>query len=183
LIGDGGVDVKPGEPGELWLRGPTVMKGYLNNSTATKESITTDGWYKTGDVCVRDTDGCYTIVDRIKELIKYKGFQVPPAEMEALLLQHPKVVDVAVIGVYSEKDATELPRAYVVPKEKPQPGADSAAFSAEIQDWVRGRVAKHKFLRGGVVIIDQIPKSPAGKILRRQLRDLAKAESVPKPKL
>ncbi|KAF9790975.1 AMP binding protein [Thelephora terrestris] len=183
LVGIDGVDVKPGEPGELWLRGPTVMKGYLNNPTATKESITADGWYKTGDVCTRDADGFYHIVDRIKELIKYKGFQVPPAEMEALLLQHPKIVDAAVIGVYSEEEATELPRAYVVPKVKPAPGAESATLSKEIQEWVRERVAKHKFLRGGVVIIDQVPKSAAGKILRRQLRDLAKTEYILKPRL
>ncbi|KAF9646482.1 acetyl-CoA synthetase-like protein [Thelephora ganbajun] len=183
LVGDGGVDAKPGESGELWLRGPSVMKGYLNNPEATKESITTEGWYKTGDVCVRDAEGYYTVVDRIRELIKYKGFQVPPAEMEALLLQHPKIVDAAVVGVYSEEDVTELPRAYVVPRVKPRLGGESEAFSKEIQEWVQGRVAKHKFLRGGVVIIDQVPKSAAGKILRRQLRDLAKAESGPKPKL
>lgn len=183
LVGTDGVDVKPGEPGELWLRGPTVMKGYLNNPTATKESITPEGWYKTGDVCVRDDEGFYHIVDRIKELIKYKGYQVPPAEMEALLLQHPKILDAAVIGVYSDEEATELPRAYVVPKVKPQPGAQSAAFSKEIQEWVRARVAKHKFLRGGVVIIDQVPKSAAGKILRRELRDLAKTEFRRKSKL
>ena len=134
---------------------------------------------------------------------------VPPAEMEALLLQHPQIVDAAVVGVYSEKHVTELPRfafprctfriiiarrlnlispiassrAYVVPKMKPRPGAECAAFSKEVQEWVQCRVAKHKFLRGGVVIIDQVPKSAAGKILRRQLRDLAKAESSPKPRL
>lgn len=183
LVRDDGTDVKPGEPGELWLRGPTVMKGYLNNPAATKESITDDGWYKTGDVCTRDHEGFYHIVDRIKELIKYKGFQVPPAEMEALLLQHPKIVDAAVIGVYSEEQATELPRAYVVPKVKPRTGPESTAFSREIEEWVRDRVSKHKFLRGGVIIIDQVPKSPAGKILRRQLRDLAKEEPSPKSKL
>jgi len=183
LIGDCGADVKLGEPGELWLRGPTVMKGYLNNPIATKESITADGWYKTGDVCTRGAEGFYVIVDRIKEMIKYKGTQVAPAEMEALLLQHPKLLDAAVIGVYSEKEVTELPRAYVVPKVKPQSGSESVAFSKEIREWVKTRVSKHKFLRGGVVIIDQIPKSAAGKILRKQLRDLANAESGPKPKL
>jgi len=183
LIGDDGTSAKPGETGELWLRGPTVMKGYLNNPTATNESITADGWYKTGDVCSRDAEGYFTIVDRIKELIKYKGFQVAPAEMEALLLQHPKIVDAAVVGVHSEKEATELPRAYVVPKVKPQPGPESVAFSEEIQEWIKSRVARHKFLRGGVVIIDQVPKSAAGKILRRELRNLAKEEANPKTKL
>ena len=130
--------------------------------------------------------------------------------MEALLLQHPKIADAAVIGVYSEKEVTELPRfvplalsgiqidltpctylnphfsprAYVVPKVKPQSASQSTAFSKEIQDWVRQRVSKQKFLRGGVVLIDQVPKSGAGKILRKHLRDLANAESRrPKPKL
>lgn len=123
-------DAKEGEPGELWIRGPSIMKGYLNNVEATKNALTPDGWFKTGDVAIRDNEGYYYIVDRRKELIKYKGFQgthsnnrygrclpltsvpllVPPAELEAVLLQHPDIVDAAVIGVYSEKNATELPR-------------------------------------------------------------------------
>ncbi|KAJ7679741.1 hypothetical protein B0H17DRAFT_943890 [Mycena rosella] len=177
---DGAVEAADGQPGELWIHGKTVMKGYLNNITATKNAITPDGWFKTGDVAIRDSEGFYYIVDRRKELIKYKGFQVPPAELEALLLTHPEIADAAVIGVDSIEQATELPRAYVVPVRPDQvkTTAAKAAFGASIAKWVESRVAKHKFLRGGVAVIDVVPKSAAGKILRGELRELAKAEAA-----
>ncbi|TCD66542.1 hypothetical protein EIP91_001263 [Steccherinum ochraceum] len=175
LVVDDAEDAKPGEAGELWVRGPSIMKGYLNNVAATKNSITSDGWFKTGDVAVRDEEGFFYIVDRQKELIKYKGFQVPPAELESVLIQHPDIVDAAVIGVYSEKDASELPRAYVV-HGKAIKGEAASVFCQEVQRWIEPRVAKHKLLRGGVVVIGAIPRSAAGKILRRELRELAKRE-------
>ncbi|KAK0196820.1 AMP binding protein [Armillaria mellea] len=164
--------------GEMWIKGPVVMKGYINNPTATVNTITKDGWLKTGDIAVRDDEGYFFIVDRVKELIKYKGFQVPPAELESILLSHPGVADVAVIGIEDAAEATELPRAYVVPThpEKVKTDAQKAEFGAQIAEWMKSKVAKHKYLRGGVVTIDVIPKSAAGKILRRQLRDLARKE-------
>ncbi|KAG8720269.1 hypothetical protein FRC08_000705 [Ceratobasidium sp. 394] len=195
LVGEDGVDVREGEAGELWLRGPSVMKGYLNNPTATTNAITPDGWFKTGDVVLRDQDGFYTIIDRLKELIKYKGSQVPPADLENVLLSHPDIVDAGVIGVDDVEQATELPRAYVVHRAgynsfKSQ--AERKAFESGVQTWIQDKVAKHKYLRGGklvscprkryltwiigVCVIEAIPKSPSGKILRRQLRDLAKKE-------
>ncbi|KAG8720268.1 hypothetical protein FRC08_000704 [Ceratobasidium sp. 394] len=178
LVGEDGEDVKEGEAGEFWLRSASVMKGYLNNPTATRNSITPDGWFKTGDIAVRDKDGFFTIVDRLKELIKYKGFQVPPADLENVLLTHPDIIDAGVIGVHSEEQATELPRAYVVHRRgyASLSKSERDAFAKEVQTWIQGKVAKHKFLRGGVVVIEAIPKSAAGKILRRQLRDLAKKE-------
>ncbi|CCO29735.1 putative 4-coumarate--CoA ligase 3 Short=4CL 3 [Rhizoctonia solani AG-1 IB] len=109
LVGEDGTDAEEGQPGELWLRGPSVMKGYLNNPAATKNTITPDGWFKTGDVVIRDKDGFYTIIDRLKELIKYKGSQVPPADLENLLLSHPDIIDAGVIGIESVEQATELP--------------------------------------------------------------------------
>ncbi|KAJ7735764.1 AMP binding protein [Mycena metata] len=177
---DGNVDAEEGSPGELWIRGPTVMKGYLNNPAATANSITPDGWFKTGDVAIKDKDGHYYIVDRRKELIKYKGFQVPPAELEAILLTHPDIADSAVIGVDDVVEATELPRAYVVHAhpEKIQTAAAKALFAQSVVKWMETQVAKHKFLRGGVAVTNEIPKSAAGKILRRELRDLAKKEAT-----
>ncbi|TFY60909.1 hypothetical protein EVG20_g7251 [Dentipellis fragilis] len=264
----GGAGVKMSGRGELWVRGPIVMKvrrfpircacrswiagapcvpgsrsgrveaclpslsmrivrvnagthsrtshaqGYLNNPTATRAAISPSGWFKTGDILVRDADGFWYVVDRKKELIKYKvrrvcgcgsewfganrddptgcgdraskvrsGFTtcghvsaaVAPAELEALLLTHPKLVDAAVIGINDPVQATELPRAYVVPRSSPDP-ASAAAFDVEIQAWVAQRVAPHKRLRGGIVVIPEIPKSAAGKILRRELRERAKKE-------
>ncbi|WWC88664.1 uncharacterized protein L201_003577 [Kwoniella dendrophila CBS 6074] len=159
--------------GELWLRGPSVMKGYWKNQQATNDVFAKGGWFKTGDIATIDKRGYFSIVDRVKELIKYKGFQVPPAELEALLLTHPEITDVGVIGIYSREQATELPRAYVVPKgglSSLPTSEDKAAFSTKIQEWVNGKVANHKKLRGGVVLLDQIPKSPSGKILRKDLR-------------
>ncbi|KAF9228386.1 AMP binding protein [Gyrodon lividus] len=164
-----------GGAGELWVRGPTVMKGYLNNPTATALSITPDGWFKTGDIAIRDAAGFFTIIDRRKELIKYKGFQVPPAELEAVLLQHPEIADAAVIGIESKEEATELPRAYIVPARAVS-DQDCATFAISVQGWVGSRVAAHKRLRGGVILVNQIPKSASGKILRRELRERAKGE-------
>jgi len=166
------------ERGELWVRGPSVMKGHLNNPEATKKALAPGGWYRTGDVCVRSEDGWYTVVDRIKELIKYKGFQVPPAELEALLLQHPDVLDAGVIGVYDKSQATELPRAYIVARgfEAGGNGEAEQKLGREIAAWVAGRVARHKRLVGGVILIPEIPKSPSGKILRKELRVRAEKE-------
>ncbi|KAJ7575981.1 AMP binding protein [Mycena floridula] len=174
-------DAEEGKAGELWLRGPTVMKGYLNNPAATAETITPDGWLRTGDIAIIDKEGYYWIVDRKKELIKYKGFQVPPAELESLLLTHPDIADAAVIGLNNPKLATEVPRAYIVTTPEKgltskSPLAQRKAFELEVQKWVESQAATHKWLRGGVVILDTIPKSAAGKILRRDLRELAKAE-------
>ncbi|CAB4579236.1 MAG: AMP-binding protein [Actinobacteria bacterium] len=154
-----GIDVD----GEVWVRGPGVMKGYLNNPDATASTIDADGWLHTGDVGHIDADGHLYVVDRIKELIKYKGFQVPPAELEALLLTHPAVADAAVIGA-PDDEAGEIPSAFVVLK----PGA--TATETDITDFVAGQVAHYKQVRK-LTFVDAIPKSPSGKILRRILRD------------
>ncbi|KAK1836867.1 hypothetical protein QBC39DRAFT_337517 [Podospora conica] len=165
IVDDDGRDVEVGEPGEIWVKGPNVTRGYWKDEKATNEAFS-DGWFKTGDVGLF-RDGLFYIVDRKKELIKYKGSQVAPAELEALLVSHPKILDAAVIGVSG--DDTEVPRAYVVPSTKditPQ----------EVVEWVNGQVSNPKKLRGGVVFLPEIPKSPSGKILRRDLRERAKKE-------
>jgi acyl-CoA synthetase (AMP-forming)/AMP-acid ligase II len=141
------------------------MKGYLNNEVATRDTIDDDGWLHTGDIGHYDDDGHLYIVDRLKELIKYKGFQVPPAELEALLLTHPQIADAAVIGL-PDGEAGEIPAAYVVLKK----GDETTA--AEIQAFVAERVASYKRIRK-VTFVDAIPKSASGKILRRVLRDEA----------
>ena len=157
-----GNDLGIDEDGELWIRGPQVMKGYLNNPAATAQTIDEDGWLHTGDIGHVDSDGHFYIVDRLKELIKYKAFQVPPAELEALLLTHPAVADAAVIGVPDE-EAGELPKAFVVLK----PGAQ--ASEDDIKSFVADSVAGYKQVRI-IEFIDAIPKSASGKILRRELR-------------
>jgi acyl-CoA synthetase (AMP-forming)/AMP-acid ligase II len=169
-----GKELGPGEVGELWLSGPNIFKGYWKNEEATKEAITPDGFFKTGDVGFQDKDHNFYITDRVKELIKYKGFQVPPAELEGKLMDHPAVNDVAVIGVNDEEQHTEVPRAYVVASDKSKTTEKDAE---EIVQWLAGKVANHKRLRGGVRFVDEIPKSAAGKILRRLLKDQAKAEN------
>lgn len=177
IIKDDGLDAEVDEPGEMWINAPTVMKGYLNNPTATAETITPDGWLKTGDIVTKDKDHYWYVVDRKKELIKYKGFQVAPAELESVLLTHPNVADVAVIGIDSPEKATELPRAYIVCSD-PNQLKDKGAFAHEISEWIKTKVARHKYLRGGVVIVDEIPKSPSGKLLRKTLREQAKQERL-----
>ncbi len=149
--------------GEVLVKGPQVMLGYLNNDEATAATIDADGWLHTGDVGLIDADGHLTIVDRVKELIKYKGFQVPPAELEALLIAHPHIADVAVIGV-ADTEAGELPKAFVVPV------AGSGLTEHDVKAHVAGHVASYKHIRI-VEFVDEIPKSASGKILRRLLRE------------
>jgi 4-coumarate--CoA ligase len=149
-------------PGELMCKGPNVMVGYLGNEEATREMLEPDGWLHTGDIATVDSNGIYKIVDRLKELIKYKGYQVAPAVLEALLLRHPKVADSAVIGVKDE-DGQEIPKAFVVIQ------AGEELTEVEVMEFVAGQVAPHEKVRR-VEFIDVIPKSTAGKILRKDLR-------------
>ncbi|HJR08587.1 MAG TPA: 4-coumarate--CoA ligase family protein [Pyrinomonadaceae bacterium] len=169
------VDVETNEPvgcgqeGEICMRGPQMMKGYLNRPEATAATIDADGWLHTGDIGYCDEEGHFFIVDRLKELIKYKGMQVAPAELEALLLTHPSVADAAVVPLPDEA-AGELPKAFVVRKQ----GAESLT-PAELMAFVARQVAPYKKIRQ-LEFIDKIPKSASGKILRRLLveRDRAK---------
>lgn len=154
-----GTPLGPGERGEIWVRGPQVMKGYLGQPAATAEAFAPGGWLRTGDIAFVDDDGYFTVVDRAKELIKYKGFQVPPAELEGVLVSHPSVADAAVIGIPDE-DAGELPKAYVVLKGE--------VTADELIAYVAERVAPYKKIRL-IEVTDQIPKSASGKILRRVL--------------
>ncbi|HWG23028.1 AMP-binding protein [Actinospica sp.] len=156
---DSGVSAR----GELCVRGPNVMLGYLDDADATDAMLDADGFLHTGDVATVDARGVVTIVDRIKELIKYKGYQVAPAELEALLLTHPGIADAAVIGVHDE-EGEEVPKAFVV-----QRGAE-ALTGQQVMDFVAGHVAPYKKVRR-VEFIDVVPKSASGKILRRELRD------------
>ncbi|KAL9030341.1 MAG: hypothetical protein Q9196_001536 [Gyalolechia fulgens] len=176
-------EIVGGGVGELWIKGPNVFKGYLNNPEGTRNALTEDGFFKTGDVGYQDQSGNFFITDRVKELIKYKGFQVPPAELEGLLASHPKVNDVAVVGLHDKEQATEVPRAYIVPA----PGVQGTKeLEADIASWLAERVANHKRLRGGIKFVDEIPKSASGKILRRILKARAQdgeANSALKVKL
>jgi acyl-CoA synthetase (AMP-forming)/AMP-acid ligase II len=166
---ESGDDLGPGEQGELWIRGPQVMKGYRNDATATRESIDPDGWFKTGDIGMVDEDGHWYITDRLKELIKYKGFQVAPAELEALLLTHPAVADAAVIGI-ADEEAGEVPKGFVVLRD----GVEASA--GELTAHVASHVAHFKQIRE-IEFVDEIPKSLSGKILRRVLRDREQARA------
>ncbi len=161
-------EVAPGETGELLIRGPQVMKGYFNNSQATAETITEEGWLHTGDIVRMDSDGYVWILDRKKELIKYKGFQVPPAELEGLLLENPAVADVAVIGK-PDPEAGEIPKAFVVRKQGAQ------VSSEDLMSFVAGKVATFKHVRE-VEFVDAIPKNASGKILRRVLIEQERAK-------
>lgn len=158
-----GEDLGRNSDGEIWIRGPQVMKGYLNKPQATAITIDEDGWLRTGDIGHVDDDEHFYIVDRLKELIKYKGFQVPPAELEGLLLTHPDVADAAVIPI-PDLEAGEIPKGFVVLK----PGRH--ATPEELMEFVAGHVAHYKQIRR-LEMVEEIPKSASGKILRRVLRD------------
>ncbi|MFN8498309.1 MAG: 4-coumarate--CoA ligase family protein [Anaerolineae bacterium] len=155
----------PGAQGELWIRGPQVMKGYHNNPEATARTVDRDGWLHTGDVAVADADGYFWILDRIKELIKYKGMQVAPAELEAVLVSHPSVADAAVIG-RPDPEAGEIPKAFVVRK--------APVEADELMTFVAERVAPYKKVRF-VEFVDALPRTTSGKILRRDLLEQERA--------
>ncbi|CAA6660088.1 unnamed protein product [Spirodela intermedia] len=156
-----GQSLPPGQRGELWLRGPTIMKGYLGDDGATASTLDSEGWLKTGDLCYFNEDGFLFIVDRLKELIKYKAYQVPPAELERVLLSHSEISDAAVVP-YPSEEAGEIPMAYVVRR----PGGTLSA--EQVMEFVAKTVAPYKKVRR-VAFIESIPKSAAGKILRREL--------------
>jgi len=158
-----GSSLPANQRGELCLKGPQIMKGYLGNEAATQETIR-DGWMHSGDIAYYDEDGRFYIVDRLKELIKVKGFQVAPAELEDLLRKHPKVLDVGVIGVEDERKG-EAPFAFVVKK-------DPELTNEAVFDFVSENTTDYKHLTGGIRFVDAIPKNPSGKILRRELRKM-----------
>jgi acyl-CoA synthetase (AMP-forming)/AMP-acid ligase II len=156
---DDGARLGPGETGELWLRGPQLMDGYLGDPTATAATIDAQGWLHTGDLAQFDDDGYLYVVDRLKELIKCRGYQVAPAQLEAELVQHPAVADAAVVP-RPDEEAGELPVAYVALR--------APAAPAEIAAWLAERVAPYKRL-ADVIVVDEVPRNPTGKLLRRVL--------------
>ncbi len=166
---EGGADLGPGRTGELWVRGPQLMRGYHDQPEATARTIDPDGWLHTGDLCSFDEDGYLYVVDRLKELIKYKGAQVAPAELEQLLLAHPAVADAAVVA-RPDAEAGEVPVAHVVLRGQ--------ATADELRTWVAERVAPYKRLRA-VELTDQVPRSMTGKLLRRVLVEAERARYGP----
>lgn len=170
VIDENGKSLGPNKRGELCFKGNQLMLGYINDEKATRETIDENGWLHTGDVGYYDNDKQFFIVDRIKELIKWKGYQVPPAEIEAILLTNRKIRDAAVIGIPSES-VGELPLAFVVK-------ADKDLTEEEVIEFVASQASPPKRLHGGVRFIDQIPKNPSGKILRRELRELVNKSNL-----
>ena len=170
-------DVGVGEEGELWVCGPQTMIEYVRNDEATERTLVReDGkkWLRTGDILRVDRRGDWYVTDRLKEMIKYKGFQVAPSELEDLLLKHEDVVDAAVCSVYDDAEATELPVAYVslseaILKDISEGSKDLRRVLDGVRSWVDGQVAGYKKLRGGVHHLQELPKTPSGKILRREL--------------
>ncbi|KAK5096542.1 hypothetical protein LTR70_001716 [Exophiala xenobiotica] len=178
LVDDEGNEITvEGERGELCVRGPQMLMGYWKNETATKESKEPDGFFHSGDVAIwrRDKLGRQRlwIVDRKKELIKVKGLQVAPAELEAVLLESPDVADAAVVGIRFEEDGEEWPRGYVVLQDDKK----GQVTEEDVQKFVAGKVAKHKWLEGGVKFVDEVPKLPSGKIMRKVMKDTAKNDA------
>jgi acyl-CoA synthetase (AMP-forming)/AMP-acid ligase II len=171
-----GLDAGPGRPGEMLIHTPAAMRGYLGNPEATAATIDADGWLHTGDVVVADREGWFEIVDRVKELIKYKGSQVAPAALEAILVAHPAVADAAVIG-RPDEECGEIPTAVVVLR---QPAADTEPIGRELMAYVAERVAPQEKIRR-VEFVTDIPKSPSGKILRRLLAGRDAAAASPQP--
>ncbi len=177
IIDDDGKDISAYDvPGELCIRGPTIILSYFGNPQATAESFDEEGYFKTGDImyCSSKSKKWY-IIDRKKELIKVRGFQVAPGEIEAVLLSHPQILDASVIGIRRSDDPdTEQPRAYVVKTPGPS-GTD--LDESKIKAFCGAKLAKFKELSGGVRFIEAIPRNAAGKPLKRILREMAKTEA------
>ncbi|KAF3480074.1 4-coumarate-CoA ligase 1 [Arthroderma uncinatum] len=179
MADDGVTELGRNQRGEIWVRGPNIMKGYWGRPDATRETLTEDGWLKTGDIGYVTDAGKFFIVDRkkgirnVQELIKVKGNQVAPAELEGVLLDHPAVADAAVVGV--TRDGEEYPQAYITLK------AGATANAKDIVDYMKKNVAPTKRITGGVVFVDVIPRNPSGKILRKVLRERAAQEAQQEP--
>lgn len=167
IVGDGEKDMPAGEPGELWVRGPQIMKGYLHRPEATAETISEDGWLKTGDVAIIDEDGYLSIVDRMKDMVIVSGFNVYPTDIEDVLTRYDDVADAAVVGAPCDITGEQLV-AYVVP------GSDGLTKEAVIEH-CRDHLTNYKVPKV-VVFVKELPKSPVGKVLRRDLRDRAPAD-------
>lgn len=172
LVDEDGKEVAAGQAGELWVRGPQMLLSYWENEAATKDTYAEGGWLKTGDVAEQKDDKFY-IVDRRKELIKVKGYQVAPAELEALLLEHEDIADAAVVGLILD-DGEERPRAYV---KLQSPSIEAVGVQRGIQRYVARKAAKHKHLTGGVVLVDSIPRLLSGKIQRKVVKEWAKKDA------
>ncbi|KAK9738596.1 AMP-binding enzyme C-terminal domain [Popillia japonica] len=170
VVDENGKHLGYNQTGELWVKGPQVMKGYLNKPEETEKTFQ-DEWFKTGDLVRCDEDRMVFIADRMKELIKVKGFQVPPAELEEIIRHFPGVADAAVIGIPHERHG-EVPRAYVLPKPNSTIDVD------KLQIYVASQVAKHKRLAGGISIIDNLPRNASGKLLRKNLKELYKNKGL-----
>ncbi|KAL8645498.1 MAG: hypothetical protein Q9210_006674 [Variospora velana] len=171
IVDDDGREATVSQPGEFWLRGPNVTLGYWKNEEATRETFTAEGWLKTGDIAIL-RGGLLYMVDRKKELIKVKGFQVAPAELEAVLLEHDAIADAAVVGMHLLD--IERPRAYIVLKTE----ARSVIQESDIHAWIKTRISTHKYLTGGIAFVDEVPKSASGKIIRKVLRKWAKRDAT-----
>ncbi|EGY17494.1 hypothetical protein VD0002_g166 [Verticillium dahliae] len=172
LVDDEGREVGVGQPGEMVVRGPNVCLGYWRNEAATKECIDSEGWLKTGDIAVCDKKGFFWIVDRKKELIKVNALQVAPAELEAVLLENEHIADAAAVGI--TVNGEEKPRAYVAIQED----SKGRVTPADVAEWIKTRVAKHKRLTGGVVFVEEVPKLASGKIQRKTMREWAKRDAT-----
>lgn len=180
-------DVPHGSAGELWLRGPNITSGYEFNEEADRKAFPMKGWYNTGDVCKIDSHGMVSVVGRTKELIKYKGFQVSPAELEGHINSHPNVVEGGIGATWDESQLTELPTAWVVLKNHVTGDAVIIEALREVQQSIDGQVSGYKKLRGGVWAVSSLPKNATGKILRKEMammRDgLCSLDTIQKAKL
>lgn len=164
----------PEKNGELWIKGPSVMRRYLNDEEATRQTVVNGGWLRTGDIASHDGNGHFKIVERLKDIIKVKGYQVSPVELEEILASHPKVAEVAVVGVPDEKMG-EVPRAYVILKDGESVVGQTE--EAEFMAFVNSKVASFKRLAGGVKFVSELPKNLIGKVLKKALQDQAKEEA------